>query len=145
MILFIHFRDLAGNHRPDHKVPISLTLIFADAPTIFSQLGLDSTETSLLATGVVGIVMFLATIPAVLYVDRVGRKPVLAVGAIGMATCHIIIAVIIAKNRTQWETQAAAGWAAVAMVWLFVVSSFRIQFLLLQGEASAICVVCFTP
>lgn len=25
----------------------------------------------------------LATIPAVLYVDRVGRKPVLAVGAIG--------------------------------------------------------------
>ncbi|KAK2600365.1 hypothetical protein N8I77_009904 [Diaporthe amygdali] len=91
------------------------------APTIFSQLGLDSTETSLLATGVVGIVMFLATIPAVLYVDRVGRKPVLAVGAIGMATCHIIIAVIIAKNRTQWETQAAAGWAAVAMVWLFVI------------------------
>ncbi|KAI7785889.1 sugar transporter [Diaporthe eres] len=91
------------------------------APTIFSQLGLDSTETSLLATGVVGIVMFLATIPAVLYVDRVGRKPVLTTGAVGMATCHIIIAVIIAKNRTQWETQAAAGWAAVVMVWLFVV------------------------
>lgn len=90
------------------------------APTIFSQLGLDSTETSLLATGVVGIVMFLATIPAVLYVDRVGRKPVLTTGAVGMATCHIIIAVIIAKNRTQWETQAAAGWAAVSMVWVFV-------------------------
>lgn len=96
-------------------------MLIADAPTIFSQLGLDSTETSLLATGVVGIVMFLATIPAVLYVDRVGRKPVLATGAVGMATCHIIIAVIIAKNRTQWETQAAAGWAAVVMVWLFVV------------------------
>lgn len=90
------------------------------APTIFGQLGLDSTETSLLATGVVGIVMFLATIPAVLYVDRVGRKPVLVTGALGMASCHIIIAVIIAKNRTQWETQAAAGWAAVSMVWVFV-------------------------
>lgn len=64
--------------------------------------------------------MFLATIPAVLYVDRVGRKPVLATGAVGMATCHIIIAVIIAKNRTQWETQAAAGWAAISMVWVFV-------------------------
>lgn len=91
------------------------------APTIFSDLGLSSTETSLLATGVVGIVMFVATIPAVLWVDRVGRKPVLTVGAIGMATCHIIIAVIIAKNRKQWDTQAAAGWAAVSMVWLFVV------------------------
>ena len=56
------------------------------APTIFKELGLSGNTTSLLATGVVGIVMFLATIPAVLYIDRLGRKPVLAVGAIGMAT-----------------------------------------------------------
>jgi MFS family permease len=65
--------------------------------------------------------MFLATIPAVLWVDRVGRKPVLTIGAIGMATCHIIIAVIVAKNIDQWKDHAAAGWAAVCMVWLFVV------------------------
>ena len=44
------------------------------APTIFSQLGLSSTTVSLLATGVVGIVMMLATIPAVLWIDRLGRK-----------------------------------------------------------------------
>ncbi|KUI55835.1 putative quinate permease [Cytospora mali] len=86
------------------------------APTIFSELGLSSTETSLLATGVVGIVMFVATNPAVLWFDRVGRKPVLTVGAIGMATCHIIIAVIKFRDRKHWDTQAAAGWAAVAMV-----------------------------
>ncbi|KAH8881715.1 general substrate transporter [Thozetella sp. PMI_491] len=91
------------------------------APTIFKDLGLDSTETSLLATGVVGIVMFIATIPSVLWIDRVGRKPVLTIGAIGMATCHIIIAVIVAKDRDQWATQSSAGWAAVCMVWLFVI------------------------
>ncbi|KAK0630458.1 general substrate transporter [Bombardia bombarda] len=91
------------------------------APTIFQQLGLSTTTTSLLATGVVGIVMFLATIPAVLYIDRVGRKPVLTIGAIGMATCHIIIAVIVAKNIGYWDMNPAAGWAAVCMVWLFVV------------------------
>ena len=91
------------------------------APTIFSDLGLGSTETSLLATGVVGIVMFIATIPSVLWIDHVGRKPVLTIGAIGMATCHIIIAVIVAKDRDQWLSQPAAGWAAVAMVWLFVI------------------------
>jgi hypothetical protein len=50
------------------------------APTIFKQLGLAETTTSLLATGVVGIVMFLATIPAVLWIDRLGRKPVLTIG-----------------------------------------------------------------
>lgn len=91
------------------------------APSIFKQLGLSDNTTGLLATGVVGIVMFLATIPAVLYIDRVGRKPVLAVGAIGMALCHFIIAVIVAKNADQWDEQAAAGWAAVVMVWLFVI------------------------
>ncbi|KAH7312529.1 general substrate transporter [Stachybotrys elegans] len=91
------------------------------APSIFNQLGMTETTTSLLATGVVGIVMFIATIPAVLWIDRVGRKPVLIVGAIGMATCHIIIAVIFARNSDQWDRQPASGWAAVAMVWLFVV------------------------
>ncbi|EMR65937.1 putative sugar transporter protein [Eutypa lata UCREL1] len=91
------------------------------APTIFQQLGLDDNATSLLATGVVGIAMFVFTVPAVLYIDRVGRKPVLTIGAIGMGTCHIIIAVIFAKNDGRWHEQAAAGWAAVAMVWLFVI------------------------
>ncbi|KAI1770299.1 putative hexose transport-related protein [Hypoxylon cercidicola] len=91
------------------------------APSIFKQLGMSSTTTSLLATGVVGIVMFVFTVPAVLYIDRIGRKPVLTVGAIGMATCHIIIAVIVAKNADQWSSQPAAGWAAVVMVWLFVI------------------------
>jgi MFS family permease len=65
--------------------------------------------------------MLIATIPSVLWIDRVGRKPVLTIGAIGMGTCHIIIAVIVAKNMDQWASQAAAGWAAVCMVWLFVI------------------------
>ncbi|RQM08432.1 hypothetical protein DH86_00000442 [Scytalidium sp. 3C] len=91
------------------------------APTIFSELGLSSNTVSLLATGVVGIVMFVATIPSVLWIDKLGRKPVLTVGALGMATCHIIIAVIVAKDKDSWPTHKAAGWAAVAMVWLFVI------------------------
>lgn len=54
------------------------------APFIFASLGLDGKTTSLLASGVVGVVMFLATIPAVLWVDNWGRKPTLIIGAIGM-------------------------------------------------------------
>jgi MFS family permease len=91
------------------------------APTIFESLGLGSNTISLLATGVVGIVMFIATIPSVLYIDKLGRRPILTIGAIGMATCHIIIAAIVAKYRDSWDTHSGAGWAAVAMVWLFVV------------------------
>ncbi|KAK8064419.1 high-affinity glucose transporter [Apiospora phragmitis] len=91
------------------------------APQIFQGLGLNGTEISLLATGVVGIVMFVATIPAVLYVDRLGRKPVLTIGALGMASCHYIIAILVAKNSMRWQEQRAAGWAACVMVWLFVI------------------------
>lgn len=92
------------------------------APSIFKSLGLGSNTISLLATGVVGIAMWLATIPAVLYVDKLGRKPVLVVGAIGMAVCHMIIAVIVARDHNDWPGHKAAGWAAAAMVWLFVVN-----------------------
>jgi len=91
------------------------------APTIFKQLGLSGNTTSLLATGVVGIVMFLATIPSVLYIDKLGRKPILTIGAIGMGLCHLIIAVIVARDEHDWPGHKAAGWAAVVMVWLFVV------------------------
>lgn len=91
------------------------------APSIFNQLGMSSNTTSLLATGVVGIVMFIATIPAVIWIDRLGRKPVLVVGAIGMAACHFVIAAIFGQNENQWDTHKAAGWAAVSMVWLFVI------------------------
>lgn len=65
--------------------------------------------------------MFIATIPAVLWVDRVGRKPVLAIGALGMSLCHFIIAVILAKNIGRFEEEKSPGWAAIVMVWLFVI------------------------
>ncbi|KAF8419410.1 general substrate transporter, partial [Tirmania nivea] len=65
--------------------------------------------------------MFVATIPAVLWIDAVGRKPVLISGAIGVAFCHIIIAVLFARNANQWPTHHASGWAAVSMVWIFVI------------------------
>ena len=86
------------------------------APSIFTALGTSSNTTSLLATGVVGVAMFLATIPTVLYIDKLGRKPVLITGGIGMGICHMIIAVIFAKNQYQWETHKAAGWAAITFV-----------------------------
>merc|ERR1711939_237868 len=92
------------------------------APFIFKGFGLNGSTTSLLATGVVGIVMFLATIPAVLYVDRFGRKAILITGGIGMACSHFIVAGIIGSYSDNWPAHRAAGWVAVVFVWCYAVS-----------------------
>ena len=87
------------------------------APSMFVGLGISSNTTSLLATGVVGILIFLGTILAVLYVDRLGRKLVLILGAIGMAASLIVAAVIVKTCSHDWPAHRAAGWGGVCMVW----------------------------
>lgn len=90
------------------------------APSIFAALGQSNNTTNLLATGVVGIVMLIATFPTLLYIDKVGRKPILTAGAIAMALCHFIVAGIFATCQDDWPSHKAAGWGAIAMIWLFV-------------------------
>ncbi|EMG48521.1 hypothetical protein G210_0901 [Candida maltosa Xu316] len=89
------------------------------APFIFASLGLSGQTTSLLASGVVGIVMFVCTIPAILWVDKVGRKPLLISGAIIMGICHFIVAGIIGSFEGSFDVHMGAGWAAVVFVWIF--------------------------
>lgn len=81
------------------------------APTIFKNLGQSDTSVSLLATGVVGIVMFIATIPAVMWVDSWGRKPTLIIGAIGMAICHfIIVSLTTTYGMEKGTNEYLTGW-----------------------------------
>jgi len=97
------------------------------APIIFQHLGLKGNAIPLLATGVVGIAMFLATIPAVLFVDQLGRKPVLVSGAFLMGICHIIVAILSGLFQDSWlsgspsQGALAAGWVACALVWVFAI------------------------
>ncbi|CAF1304379.1 unnamed protein product [Adineta ricciae] len=61
------------------------------APEIFKQAGLNDQRASLLATGINGVVIVLATIPAILYIDKLGRRFVLISGACLMALSMLII------------------------------------------------------
>ncbi|KAH0364683.1 putative MFS monosaccharide transporter, partial [Aureobasidium melanogenum] len=90
------------------------------APFIFQNFGFTGNTTSLLATGVVGVIEFLLTIPAVLYVDKFGRKSILLAGAIGMATCHFIVAGLIGSYEGSWGSHLAAGWVCIVFVWIFI-------------------------
>lgn len=92
------------------------------AAFIFKDLGLTGNTTSLLAGGVGGILLFAATIPAVLYIDRFGRKPVLIAGALGMGISHFIVAGLYGAYGSTWPAHKAAGWVAVVFVWIYEIN-----------------------
>ncbi|KAG1729666.1 general substrate transporter [Suillus paluster] len=118
----LFYRVIVGSGTMFFQQWTGVNAILYYAPSIFGDLGLTGNATSLLATGVVGIVMFLATIPAVIWIDKVGRKPVLISGALIMAACHLVVAVLTALYHDSWASHATAGWVACACVWVFSVA-----------------------
>ena len=90
------------------------------ASSIFQTLGLTAGTISLLATGVVGVINVVVTIPAIMIIDKVGRKPLLMAGSTGMFCSMIIVAIIVAKFEHDWAAHAAAGWVAVAFIWIYI-------------------------
>ncbi|OZJ05111.1 hypothetical protein BZG36_01380 [Bifiguratus adelaidae] len=92
------------------------------APTIFQSIGLSGTSTSLLATGVVGIINVVFTIPAVLFLDVIGRRPLLLGAAVMLTISHVIIAIMIGLYSSDWPAHAAQGWVAVAFIYVYIAS-----------------------
>ncbi|KAI4850834.1 general substrate transporter, partial [Aureobasidium sp. EXF-8846] len=91
------------------------------APTIFGSLGLNASTTSLLATGVLGVIDFLFTFPAIFFVDRFGRRKFLMVGAIGMLISHVVVAGILGHYEGNFGLPGGrvAGWAGIVFIWAF--------------------------
>lgn len=100
----------------------ALCAVIYYAPIVFQDLGLTNNTSSLLATGVVGVLNVLTTIPAIMVIDKVGRKPLLIAGSLGMFTAQLITGILVAKSQSDWGAHAAAGWAAVVMIWLYIVN-----------------------
>ncbi|KAM5354666.1 hypothetical protein ACJ41O_001313 [Fusarium nematophilum] len=90
------------------------------ASNVFISLGLTSGTIALLATGVTGVVFLISTIPAMLIIDRVGRKPLLLIGSVVMGVSMVTVGIIVAKFRHDWPSHEAAGWAAVALIWVYI-------------------------
>jgi SP family xylose:H+ symportor-like MFS transporter len=63
---------------------VGINVVLYYAPAIFRNMG-SATDTSLLQTIIVGIVNLLFTVIAIVTVDKLGRKPLQIIGALGMA------------------------------------------------------------
>jgi sugar porter (SP) family MFS transporter len=90
------------------------------ASNVFQSLGLTQGTIALLATGVTGVVFIVSTVPAMLIIDKVGRKPMLIVGSIVMCVSMVIVGAIVACFRHDWPAHPAAGWSAVALIWVYI-------------------------
>ncbi|PWY87233.1 sugar transporter [Aspergillus sclerotioniger CBS 115572] len=90
------------------------------APQIFEDIGLSGSSVDLLATGVIGILNFLCTIPAIMFMDRWGRRTVLIVGAVGMGISQLIVATLYAVYEHSWASHRGAGWATAAFIWVYI-------------------------
>ncbi len=86
------------------------------APTIFQFAGLRSHSAAILATAGVGIVNVLFTIVAVRLLDRVGRRPLLLYGLVGMIlSLGVLGFAFISPNLAQ-----ALAWISLICVMLYV-------------------------
>jgi len=67
------------------------------APEIFKSLG-SSTDASLLETSILGVVNLIFTLLAIKWVDKMGRKPLLYIGSIGMTIALMVVGLFIYYN-----------------------------------------------
>ena len=82
------------------------------APEIFKKLG-SGTNAALLETVLVGAVNMTFTILAIWTVDRLGRKPLMLVGATGMGLCLLGLGMAAYWQRTElWTLGLILGYIA---------------------------------
>ncbi|KAB8261349.1 general substrate transporter [Aspergillus pseudonomiae] len=89
------------------------------APTLFESLG-QSSEMSLILSGVFNVLQLVAAIICFLLIEKIGRRPLAIGGAFGMAAAYVIIAVLSGVYSKDWQANMAAGWACVAMAFVFI-------------------------
>ncbi|KAJ7689195.1 general substrate transporter [Mycena rosella] len=88
-------------------------------PTLVRSIGLQGETVGLIVSGGIGIVQFLAVAPAVIWIDRLGRKPLLRGGSAMMTASHLVIALLVQLFQADWPSHAIAAWTAVAGIYTF--------------------------
>ncbi|KAG9564611.1 hexose carrier protein, partial [Aureobasidium melanogenum] len=89
------------------------------APTLFESIG-QSSEMSLILSGIFNILQLVAVAICFLIIDKVGRRPLAIFGGFAACIPYAIIAILSGLFDKSWITHKAEGWAAVAMAFLFI-------------------------
>ena len=82
--------------------------VFFYAPMIFEQSGIG-TDASFLQAVLVGLVNLVFTVLAILTIDRLGRRPLLAFGLAGIAVCMLVLSYGFGSATYTLEDEAVAS------------------------------------
>lgn len=119
-----------------------INTVFNYAPKIFESIG-ASQDDQLLQTVFIGGVNLVFTILAMLLVDKLGRKPLMLIGAGGLAVMYVFIVMLLGAHspRVSWVLLAAIGVYAMTLApvtWVLISEIFPNK---VRGEATAVAVV----
>jgi sugar porter (SP) family MFS transporter len=101
---------------------VGINTVIYYAPTIIESTGLANVA-SVLATVGIGVVNVLMTVVAILLIDRIGRKPLLFVGLVGM----VVSLGIIGGAFLDPSLSGILSWVTLAGLMLYV-ASFAVSF-----------------
>ncbi|KAJ1641778.1 hypothetical protein LPJ64_006294, partial [Coemansia asiatica] len=103
------------------------------APTIFRYMGMGSVQSIALCQAINGLVNVSATVPAILWIDKWGRRPTLLIGTIFIIVFYLVLALLMRSYMAlTGEDKGDAviinmsarslGLASICMVYLVVAS-----------------------
>lgn len=119
-----------------------INTVFNYAPKIFASIG-ASPDDQLIQTVFIGGVNLVFTVLAMLLVDKLGRKPLMLIGAAGLAILYIIVAQLLGSHsaNVSWFLLAAIGMYAMSLApvtWVLISEIFPNK---VRGEATSIAVI----
>jgi SP family galactose:H+ symporter-like MFS transporter len=101
-------------------------------PQIFQMAGISSASASILAQSLVGTVNCVMTLVAIFFVDRIGRKPLLYAGLIGMFVALAALAIAFARPHLSGSLGTIALGSMMLYVGCFAFSLGPIVWLLIS-------------
>lgn len=119
-----------------------INTVFNYAPKIFESIG-ASQDDQLLQTVFIGGVNLVFTIAAMALVDRLGRKPLMLIGAAGLTILYIAVVQMLGAHspNVSWFLLAAIGLYSLSLApvtWVLISEIFPNK---VRGEATSVAVV----
>ncbi|PZR22859.1 MAG: MFS transporter [Citrobacter freundii] len=119
-----------------------INVVFNYTPRIFESIG-ASQDDQLLQTVFIGAVNLVFTLLAMLLVDKLGRKPLMLIGAAGLAVLYIVVVRMLAAGSpsVSWFLLSAIGIYAMTLApvtWVLIAEIFPNK---VRGAATSVAVI----